>query len=197
MNILCLVLGLSVLTASRVPAPAAPPGRTAATPMSGLGPENSQLASQVGTWDVVETVWASPEAVPASTHGVAERRMVGAFLQEILRPVAGSADILRIDYLSYNRVEGRWKYVSMDTRAPVGIMSAASFGRGAKGQIDLTFEPFALPGSETAAAGQLLQMRQVILRQDRDHDRKDQYFVPADGSGEARLAHRYVYARRH
>ena len=95
-----------------------------------------------------------------------------------------------MDYLSFNRIEGRWKYVSMDTRAPVGIMSAASFGRGQKGHIDITFEPFSLPGS-----GQLLQMNQIISAPDANHDRKDQRFVLADGSGKMWLGQRYDYTR--
>lgn len=159
--------------------------------MNALGPENGQMAKLVGTWDVVETSWDGPNAAPRVSKAVAERRMIGSFLQEILRPSPGSPQVLRMDYLSFNRVEGRWKYVSMETRAPVGIMSAASFGRGQKGRIDVTFEPFSLPGS-----GQLLQMNQTISAQNVNRDRKDQRFVVADGSGKMWLGHRYDYTRR-
>jgi hypothetical protein len=67
---------------------------------------------------VVETVWASPGAAPISNKFVAERKMIGSFLQETIQPPPGSAtpDIRRIFYLSFNRVEGRWKYVFIDTR---------------------------------------------------------------------------------
>jgi len=156
-----------------------------------VGPENSAMAKRAGTWDVTETVWASPGAAPVSTKAVAQRVMIGSFLQETLRPALGSPRVLRMDYLSYHRIEGRWKYVSMEMRAPVGIMSAASFGRGEKGRIDTTFEPFVLPGS-----GQLLQMNQIIVLQDANHDRKEQRFVVADGSGKMWLAHQYAYTRR-
>lgn len=123
--------------------------------------------------------------------------MIGAFLEETLRPAVGSNAILRIDYLSFHRIEGRWKYVSMDTRAPVGLMTAESFGRGESGRIELTFQPFAIPAAlEGAGSGQLLQMRQLIIRQDADHDRKEQYFIPANGSGKPWLGHRYLYVRR-
>jgi len=73
--------------------------------------------------------------------------MIGAFLGETLEPVSNSpaADIKRIDYLSFNRIEGRWKYLSMDTRAPVGLMPAASPDRGDASRIHLTFEPFVIP----------------------------------------------------
>ena len=159
--------------------------------LNDLGPENAQLAARVGVWDVVETAWSSPDAPPTSTKAVAERRMVGPFLQETLRPSLGSPQILRMDYLSFNRVEGRWKYVSMDTRVPAGLMPAASFGRGAKGKIAVTFEPFSAPDS-----GLLLQMHQDIIEQDVNHERKDQYFVLADGGGKTQLLHRYAYTRR-
>ena len=171
---------------------------SAAARMNTLGPENSQLARLAGTWDVVETVWASPGAAPVSTHAVAERRMIGAFLEETLRPASGSNTVLRIDYLSFHRIEGRWKYVSMDTRAPVGLMTAESFGRGDTGRIEITFQPFAIPAAVEGAgiSGQLLQMRQLIIRQDANHDRKEQYFIPANGSGKPWLGHRYTYVRR-
>ena len=188
-----LLLPLLVPAAASAPKPA-----SAAARLNTLGPENSQLARQAGTWDVVETVWASPGAAPVSTHAVAERRMIGAFLEETLRPASGSNTVLRIDYLSFHPIEGRWKYVSMDTRAPVGLMTADSFGRGDTGRIEVTFQPFAIPAAVEGAgvSGQLLQMRQLIIRQDANHDRKDQYFIPANGSGKPWLGHRYTYVRR-
>lgn len=156
-----------------------------------LGPENSQLAKLVGVWDVVESAWSSPNAAPQTNKLIAERKMIGPFLQETLRSFLGSPKVLRMDYLSFNRVEGRWKYLSMDTRVAAGLMPAASFGRGAKGRIEVTFEPFSAPDS-----GQLLQMHQSIIEQDANHDRKDQSFVLADGSGKTQLLHRYAYTRR-
>ena len=165
-------------------------GTLEALRLNELGPENSELAQRAGVWDVIETVSTSPGAPPTTYKLVAERKMVGAFLQEIIRPALGSDEVLRMDYLSFHRIEGRWKYVSMDTRAPVGIMSAASFGRGEKGRIDVRFEPLTVPSS-----GQLLQMNQVFVLQDANHDRKDQRFVTADGKG-TMTEHQYVYSRR-
>jgi len=198
-----VTLILMTLAVGVLPARAAPRVRRAppvATDMNALGAENSRLARRVGAWDVVETVWASPGAAPTSHKWIAQRTMIGSFLQEIIRsaPASAAPDIQRVDYLSFHRIEGRWKYVSMDTRAPVGIMSAESFGRSAAGRIDITFQPFAIPATQQGSRtlGQLLQMKQLIIEQDADHDRKDQYFVPADGSGKAWLAHRYAYARR-
>lgn len=155
-----------------------------------VDPENATLATRAGLWDVTETVWATPTAAPVTTVGhLAERRVVGVMLQEILRPPADPNAIERIDYLRFNHAEGRWDYVSMDTRAPVGIMPAWSFTRGDGKTIALAFSPFALP------TGVLLRMDEVITFTDRDHDVKDQHFIQADGTGIVWLAHRYAYAR--
>ena len=173
--------------------------KNSSTPqLDDLGPENSVLAQRVGLWDVVETVWASPTAPPVMKHLVAERRMIGSFLEEVLEPAPNSppANIERIDYLSFNRIEGRWKYVSMDVRAPVGLMPAASVDAGEKGTIRLTFEPFAILVPNSNITGQLLNMQQIISQTGADHDQKDQYFNLANGTGKSWLAHRYEYVRR-
>ena len=171
----------------------------AAVRLNELGPENQELAQRAGLWDTTETVWATPDAAPASTTGlVAERRMIGLMLQEILRPASDTsgAAIKRIDYLSYNRVEGRWKYVSMDTRAPVGIMPASSYTRAEGGKITLVFDSLALVGDGVEVAGQMMRMEQVITSQGPDRDMKEQYFIMADGTGTMWLAHRYAYVRQ-
>jgi hypothetical protein len=62
---------------------------SAATRMNELGPENSQMAQRAGIWDVVETVWESSGAAPTSNKYVAERKMIGAFLQEIITASTG------------------------------------------------------------------------------------------------------------
>ena len=166
---------------------------------NGPGAENEALGRRAGLWDVTETVWAKSGAAPVTTTGlVAERRVLGPLLQELLRPAADSvgAAIERIDYLSFNRVEGRWHYVSMDVRAPVGIMPAWSFERGDADRIDLTFEPFAIVSPGQEVGGQMLRMTQTIILQGPDRDMKEQYFLLADGSGSKWLAHRYEYVRR-
>ncbi len=162
---------------------------SAATRMNELGPENAQMAQRVGIWDVVETVWASPGVAPISHKFIAERKMIGSFLQETIQPVPGSAlpDFRRIYYLSFNRVEGRWKHVSIDTRNSVGRMPAASFGPGEKGTITLTFEPFAIAGSGLNVTGQMLRMNETMIQQNPDHDRAEERFMLADGSGKCGL----------
>lgn len=171
---------------------------SAATRMNELGPENSQMAQRVGVWDVTETVWDTPNAAPVVTKGlVAERRMVGQMLQETLRSASDpSKKILRMDYLSFNRVEGRWEYVSIETRAAVGLMTAQSYGRDENGRIVIIFQPFALPGPGAEVTGQMLRMKQEFINQSADRDVKDQYFTLADGNGKSWLAHQYAYVRR-
>lgn len=57
---------------------------SAAKLMNELGSENSQMAQRAGIWDVTETVWDSPDATPTTNKLVAERKMIGSFLQEII-----------------------------------------------------------------------------------------------------------------
>lgn len=185
----------SALTPAAALAQQAP---SAATRMNELGPENSKIAERAGLWDVTETVWDSPNAAPVVTKGlVAERRMVGQMLQETLRSDSySSGTILRMDYLSFNRVEARWEYVSIETRAAVGLMTAQSYNRDEDGRILVTFQPFAIPGSGSEVAGRMLRMRQEIIAQGADREVKNQYFTLADGTGSTWLAHRYAYVRR-
>jgi len=178
-----------------VPLPAA----SAAERMNELGPENAAMAAYVGLWDVTETVWDKPGSSPVTTTGlVAERRMIGSYLQEFIRSasVTSGQDIKRIDYLSFQRVEGRWKYVSIEMRAPVGIMPAYSFDSGDAAGVVLVHDAFAITGGGSDVAGQMLRMNTVVTREGPDRDVKDQHFILADGTGTVWLAHRYAYTRR-
>lgn len=175
------------------------PAACAAERLNELGPENAAMAAYAGLWDVTETVWDRPGGDPVTATGlVAERRMIGSYLQEFIRPAADKAgqDIKRIDYLSFQRVEGRWKYVSIEMRAPVGIMPAYSFDRGDADALVLVHDPFAITGGGAEVAGRMLRMNTVITRQGPDRDVKNQHFILPDGTGTAWLAHRYAYARR-
>ena len=167
--------------------------------MAELGPEGQALAKRVGTWDVTFTNWSKPGAAPVTTGGlVAEREMIGPMLQERLHPSPGSSGLAwtRIDDLTYSRIDGRWDYMSMDTRAPVGLMPAYSLGRDPADRIFVSFIPFTMPGEGTNVTGQMLRMEQIIIHVDDDHEMKDQYFTPADGVATKWLAKRYSYTRR-
>lgn len=178
---------------------AAPASASAIERMSQAGPEAKRLAASIGTWDVVFTFRPSPDAPPVVTRNlVAERTMIGPFLQEILKPKPGSdlPDFQRIDYLGYDRVEARWKYVSMDTRFPAGIMPAWSFGGEQDGKIVLQFEPLGFVGMGEQVEGRLLRSDMVFLDQDPDSQIKRQRFILADGTGTAWPATEYEYRRR-
>lgn len=191
-----LCLALTLLLPAVAPAQETAPATTADR-LNEPGPESARIAQRTGLWDVTETTWGAPGVPPVVTTGlVAERRMVGNLLHETIRPPGDAAgqDVKRVDFLTFNRVEGRWDYASFDTRAAVGLMPAWSSGPEEDGRIVLTFHPFAAPGPE--GLGRLLRMEQVITFQGPDRDVKDQYFTVADGTGARRLLHRYAYVRR-
>ena len=172
---------------------------TAAAQTNELAPENQALAQRTGLWDVIETSWPAPGAAPVTTTGlVAERRKIGAILQEILRPAADIAgqDIKRIDYLTFNHLSGQWEYLSMDTRVDIALMPARSFTRAdADGKIVLVHDPFVVPGAGKNTMS-LMRMNSVVSHQGPDRDMKEQHFVASDGTGTVWLAHRYAYTRR-
>jgi hypothetical protein len=167
--------------------------------MSEAGPEQSELATQVGRWDVVASLWPAPGAEPLVTRGlVAERTMIGPILQEIMRPApaSGVPDFQRLDYLNFDRVEGRWKYVSMDTRFPVSIMPAWSFGGAVDGEIRLLFASQAFVGFRTEVEGRFMISDMVISHPDADHAAKEQHVIMANGTGQSWTFVRYEYTRR-
>lgn len=183
--------------------------QTAATPtatleaLSALGPEARALEATAGLWDVSITSWETPVASPVVLDGlVAERMMVGPMLQETLRPAPGAAStaFVRADFLTYNRLEGRWQYMSMDSRVPDGLMSAWSLDADPANRIFMSFLPFATPDAVAPDAlvttGRYLRMEQVITRQDANHETKDQYFTMAGPAPVKWLAIQYRYTRR-
>ena len=191
-----LMLAASLSHAQSASAPALP---AAAQRMSEPGPEGRELAQQTGNWDVVSTNWPAPGAAPVETRGlVAERSLVGLFLQEVMRPAPGSKvpDFRRLDYLNYDRVEGRWKYVSMDTRLPVSIMPASSSGAARDGKVTLQFAPQAFVGLGPEVEGRFMVSDMVLSQPDANHLLKQQHVVMADGSGRSWLFQQYAYTRR-
>jgi hypothetical protein len=170
----------SALTAERLLAP---------------GPEAQELARQVGTWNVVVTMHPTPNGPPVVVSGiVAERTMVGLYLNEVMKPAPGSniPDFRRIDYLTYDAVQARWEYAAMDTRAPVGIMFAKSYGGDRGPDITVYFDSFANPG--IGAVGGSVRARHVDKRETDNRRLKQQYWtVPGEQEW---LAIQYEYTRR-
>jgi hypothetical protein len=91
---------------------------SAAARMSAPGPEAEVLARDVGSWDVVATLRVAPDAKPIVTRGlVAERTLIGLYLQEVMKPAPGSRpDFTRIDYQTYSRVEARIRRAGRERR---------------------------------------------------------------------------------
>jgi hypothetical protein len=173
---------------------------SAAERMQEPGPEAAELQQRSGDWDVVATFRATPDAEAMVTTGlIARRKMVGLYLQEYMTPALGatSPDFTRIAYLTYSRLEGRWQYVSMDTRFPVGIMPAYSFGKQKNDKtLTLIFEPIAFVGMGAAIEGRMVRSNLVVTRTSLDHEIIQQYFITSDGSEREWLAAQYEYSRK-
>jgi hypothetical protein len=175
------------------------PRPSAAERISQGGPEESELKQRVGSWDVVASLRKTPGAAPVVTRGlIAERTMIGPILQEIIRPAPGTKtpDFQRLDYLNFDRVEGRWKYVSMDTRFPVSIMPAWSMGPAVNGKLDLLFAPQAFVGFGEAVEGRLMISDLMVSKTDADHEMKQQHVIMSDGTGASWVFAQYEYTRK-
>lgn len=202
---LAVALSLVLLPAAALAQTPLPPPVTAAELLQ-PGPEAQSLSERVGTWDVTFTSWDRPGAAPITVAGlVAERRMFGPMLQEVLQtlPDVTVPSFVRVDQLTFNRLEGRWDYVSMDSRAPNGLMPAWSLDHDPAQRIFLSFQPFASTlsplapaGSPVLVGGTLTRMEQVDTMQDANHETKDQYFTFSDGIATKWLSKRYSYSRR-
>jgi len=171
---------------------------SAAERMQASSPETDELTRRTGTWDVVSTVQLAPEAAPIVTRGiVAERVMVGRYLQETMHPASASDPAFtRLAFQYYDRVAGRWQYVSMDTRFPVGIMPARSFGPEEGRVLRLEFDDIAFVGLGVAVEGRTLHSNLVITRDTDEHEVLQQYMIAADGTARRWLAVTYEYTRR-
>lgn len=114
---------LGFLVDARVAGPAAlAAGASANERLNGFRLEARMLQRRVGLWDVTETLWGGPGDAPTTSRGlVAERVMIGSALQEFIRPLVDMARmaVKRTDLLCCNRPDGRWDYLSFDTRAAV------------------------------------------------------------------------------
>jgi hypothetical protein len=178
---------------TRAASASAPPilGQTKAAP------ESDQLARRVGTWTVVMTMRPTATATPIVVAGLtAERSLTGPYLQEIMRPASGSTvpEFRRIDFLTYNRLQARWQYLSMDTRATVGLMFAQGFGPDRSNEVTVYFNDFPAPtelGPEVA--GHFMRARHVLTRVSEDHEFSRQYWS-MEGRSEW-LGVQYEYTR--
>jgi hypothetical protein len=192
-----LVLIIHITTPLAVRARQLPP--SAAQRMQQPGAEEEQLKRRTGTWNVTATFRPSPDGQALVSEGlVAERTMVGLYMQEVMKPASGSSvpDFRRVAYQYFSRVEGRWQYVSMDTRFPVGIMPAWSFGKETPDRQTLVFESLAFVGMGHDVEGRMVRSNLEVLHESDTHEFVRQRFVQADGTGREWLAVQYEYMRR-
>ena len=193
---------LSAAQLANAQSPSTPPAaKPASVPsandrMLERGPEDQLLTKRKGTWNVVMTMQPAPDAKPIVVKGIiAERTMVGLYLQETMRPAdARLPDFKRFAYLTYNKVEARWQYTSMDTRAPVGVMFAKSYGQQPASELTLHFEGFALPGFGPEVEGRFLRARHVVSWESETRDVTRQYWTAV--GGQEWLAVQYEFTRR-
>jgi hypothetical protein len=172
---------------------------SAAERMQQPGAEEQQLKQRTGTWTVKSTFRPTPDAKPMVTEQlVAERKMVGLYMEETMHPDAGGKmpDFTRLAYQYYSRVEGRWQYVSIDTRFPVGIMPAYSFANESNGKLTMVFESLAFAGLGQDVEGRMIRSNLEIARASNDHEFVRQYWVQSDGTGRQWPAVEYEYTRR-
>ena len=191
-----LTIAAVLLAACGLTGQAQPPAPSANDRMLEPGPEAKELARRVGTWDVVNTFRPAPAAAPIVRTGlVAERVMIGLYLQEVMKPAPGSnvPDFRRMEYLTYNSVEARWQYVSMDTRVPMGLMPARSVERQQGSSITVYFDNAALAGFGPQIEGRLFRARHVTTVESADRDVSRQYWI-SPGNDEW-LAVEYDYTR--
>jgi hypothetical protein len=194
-----LIPALLAASASFAATDTKPTTPSAAERMQQSGPEEQQLKGRTGTFTVKATFRPTPDAQPMVTEQlVADRKMVGLYLEEVMHPDAGAKmpDFRRLAYQYFSRVEGRWQYVSMDTRFPVGIMPAYSFAQEADGKLTMEFESLAFVGLGPEVAGRMIRSNLEIARDSNDHEFVRQYWVQADGTARKWLAVEYEYTRR-
>jgi len=192
------VIAMMVLTAVGH-AQARGAARSAVERMQVMGPEDQELTRRTGTWTVVSTLKLTPAATPVVSKGlIAERTMVGHYLQEVMHPAPGTntPDFKRMAFQYYDRIAGRWQYVSIDTRFPVGIMPARSFGPAEGSTLRLEFEDIAFVGLGPEVEGRTLHSNLVIRRDGNDHEIVEQHMIAADGTGREWLGVVYEYTRR-
>jgi hypothetical protein len=156
------------------------------------------LTRRAGTWDVVMTMRPTATATPiVVAELLARRSVVGPYLQEVMTPAPGSKvpDFRRIDFITYNPLQARWQYLSMDTRATVGLMVGQGVGREIDGEITVYFSDF--PGPTELGpdvGGRYMRARHVLTRETNDHEFTRQYWS-VDGSPEW-MGIQYEYTRR-
>lgn len=111
---------LAVALAMALPgAPTIVGAETASDRLAAPGPEHAWMTPLAGMWDVEMRVWAGPDAEPFAIPGMtAEREMIlgGRYLREVLS--GGDGTPMREATMGYNRLDGRFELVTVDSFEP-------------------------------------------------------------------------------
>lgn len=178
--------------------PSTRPAASANATTAASSPELEGLARRAGTWEVKMTMRPTPDAEPIVVTGlIAERTVIGPYLQEIMKPGPGSdaQDFRRIDYLTYNPLQRRWQYLSIDTRATIGLMYAQGTGRDEGRDLTVYFNDAPAPTElGPAVSGRFMRARHVLTRESHRRELVRQYWE-VGGSAEW-LAVQYEYTRK-
>jgi len=191
-------LGLS--TISNAQTPARPDIQHSSLEMDSIlkqGEEYDLIKPLVGNWKVVQTIYSRDGKTVSQDTFKVQRKMVGNFLQEIMRPIVETANsFTRISYLNYNRTNLRWEYIVLDTRFPIMMFETSTTHQLTKDKsIHLYLDAFILPpffGKEYA--GMLTKEHRVITFKNNDTYIHEQYWtMPASKEF---LAIKYVFTRQ-
>lgn len=143
-------------------------------------------------------MWPAADTEPVTMPpAVARRRMIqDVYLEEVMEPAPGSDEppFTRTAFLSFNDLNGRYEYVSLDTRFPPMMFETAFDNTLMNGNtITVYHDAFISPGFDPATAGQLVKQRRDIIVENQDRVVVRQYWtLPA---GEEFLAVESVYTR--
>jgi hypothetical protein len=103
---------------------------TASDRLASPGPEHAWMDPLAGSWDVAMRVWPGPGAEPFELPGMtAERELIlgGRYLREVLK--GGDGTPMREATMGYNRLDGRFELVTVDSFEPGQMVY---LGRGAE-----------------------------------------------------------------
>lgn len=117
---------------------------TASDRLAAPGPEHTWMSPLAGSWDVAMRVWPGPGAEPFDIPGMtAERELIlgGRYLREVL--ISGDGTPMREATMGYNRLDGRFELVTVDSFEPGQMIY---LGRG-----DETANAVSLYGESTEA----------------------------------------------
>lgn len=118
--------------------PGLPAGaETASDRLAAPGPEHGWMVPLTGNWKVAMRVWPGPGAEPFEIPGMtADRAMIlgGRYLREVL--IGGDGTPVREATMGYNRLEGRFELVTVDSFEP-GQMVYVGRGDESAGTVSL------------------------------------------------------------